>query len=487
MKKLFPILIALLGIFACKESNETQKTIDDDNAVLEEVKKLEDPVVSLPSNGQNQKFGEYYGANSKATLAYEWGYAMVRMESIIREYINVPNPKPETSYRAPLNQFGWATRLPTAQDKDMPTANVDTYYGSAVVDLTEPYIISVPNTNDRYYVINVFDMYQNLTDYIGRRSTGTEAGNFAIVPPNWKGNLPKNIKKVIPVKTQKVWLWARLRITEGEDKAPVLALQKEFKLRTLSEFQGGKSTDKSSILPEMPTYPKTDSLAFYKTLAWAMGQNPTTEEEKAFVGQFEFIGLTPGKFNESSLTPNQKKGLYNASLQGPLSIVSSVKTSSYERNGWNFVTKLSDFGYDYKLRSMVSGPYLGAQGQEEALYPICYTDSKGKKLEGKHTYKMHFKEEPPVDAFWSLTVWNANTKLFFDNPLNRYKMSPDMNSFKKNTDGSFDIIISNEQPEDTNNWIPVGNEPFYMILRLYQPQQLILDRKYDIPFVEKVK
>ncbi|WP_082333642.1 DUF1254 domain-containing protein [Mangrovimonas sp. TPBH4] len=453
---------------------------------LAKVAKMDNPVVDIPSTDENQKLGDYYGANAKAILAYEWGYALVRMESIMREYVNVPNPKPATSYRAPLNQMGWATELPTAKDTDMPSANRDTYYMSAVVDLTEPYVVSVPDTHDRYYVINVFDMYQNLSAYIGRRETGTKAGNYAIVPPGWEGTLPTSINKTIHVKTPKVWLWGRLRIEQGEDTAPVIALQKDFKLQTLNEFKGGTSPNKTTNLPKMPTYPKTDPLAFYKQLAWAMTQNPVIDVDKALVGQFESIGLSPGKFDESVLNDIQKKALYDATLQAPLSIMASIKTSSYVKNGWNFVTKLSDFGWDYTLRSMIAGPYLGGNGAEEALYPVRYTDSEGNTLDGNNTYKIHFKEEPPVDAFWSLTLWNAKTKMFVDNPLNRYKMSPDIEGFKKNADGSFDITISNQQPENTDNWIPANKGPFYIILRLYQPQQIVLDENYDIPDVKKI-
>ena len=137
--------------------------------------------------------------------AYVWGYPLVRMERLAREYTDVPSPKPDTSYRAPLNQIGWAQELATPAAKDMPTANNDTYYLSAVVTLDEPYIITVPDTNDRYYVIDVFNMWQELEHYIGRRTTGTKAGRFAIVPPGWNGQLPPDVKR-LDVTTNKVWL-----------------------------------------------------------------------------------------------------------------------------------------------------------------------------------------------------------------------------------------------------------------------------------------
>ncbi|MGY0575591.1 DUF1254 domain-containing protein [Bradyrhizobium sp. RDM12] len=193
--------------------------------------------------------------------AYAWGYPLVRMERIARQYIDVPSPKPPTSYRAPLNQIGWASQLATPEAKDMPTANNDTFYMSAVVKLDRPYILSVPDTHDRYYVVNVFNMWQELEHYIGRRTTGTKAGRYAIVPPGWQGELPADVKR-LDVTTDKVWLWGRLRIAQGEPEGPVLALQKEFKLEPLGGFT---AKDKEASLPPLPSI-SGDELGFFKHL-----------------------------------------------------------------------------------------------------------------------------------------------------------------------------------------------------------------------------
>jgi hypothetical protein len=147
--------------------------------------------------------------------AYTWGYPLVRMERLAREYTDVPSPKPATSYRAPLNEIGWAVELATPAAKDMPTANNDTFYMSAVVVLDEPFVLSVPDTGDRYYVINTFNMYQELEHYIGRRTTGTKAARYVLVPPGWKGPVPNDAKR-LDISTNKVWLWGRLRIAQGE-------------------------------------------------------------------------------------------------------------------------------------------------------------------------------------------------------------------------------------------------------------------------------
>lgn len=459
----------------------------EQSSILKEVASKTDPVIEMPSNNEIQKLGDYYSAKALGVLAYQWGYALLRMESAMRDYINVPDPKPETSYRAPLNQIGWATKLPMASDKDMPTANNDTFYMSAVVDLSEPYVLETPDTKDRYYVVDVFDMYQNLTNYIGRRTTGTKANTYLLVPPEWKGELPKKYTNVIHTTTQKIWLWGRLAVLSGEDLAPLHALQKEFKLTPLSAKEGTKPTaEVSTSLPKMPALSKSDKLNFYKRLAFAMAENPIFSQDRALVGQFEKIGLTPGKFDESKLNEAQKRGLYDATLEAPLTIIASLQSSSQIVDGWTWVTKLDNFGYDYALRSMIAGPYLGGQGEKEALYPIRYTDSEGKPLDGKNNYKIHFDKEPPVNAFWSLTMYDAQNKLFVDNELNRYKISRETKGFVKNKDGSYDIIVQHKKPQSTDNWLPSPDGAFYMILRLYQPNDEILELKYNLPTVTKL-
>jgi hypothetical protein len=307
-----------------------------------------------------------------------------------------------------------------------------------------------------------------------------------LVPPEYKGELPKDVKNVIHATTPKVWLWGRLAVLEGEDLAPVHALQKEFKLTPLSQYTGKKDTKTSTTLPAMPKIDTSDKLGFYKKLAFVMAQNPIFTEDKALVGQFEKIGLTVGKFDTSKLNEDQKRGLYDATLEAPLTVIASLQSSSEIVNGWTWVTKMDNFGYDYALRSMIAGPYLGGQGEKEALYPIRYTDSEGKALNGNNSYKIHFDKEPPVNAFWSLTMYDAQNKLFVDNELNRYKISRETKGFVKNKDGSYEIIVQNKKPASTDNWLPAPKGPFYMILRLYQPNDEILNKKYNLPSVTKL-
>ncbi len=426
-------------------------------------------------------------AYAQGVQAYVWGYPLVRMERVARQYTDVPANNPPTSYRAPLNAIGWARELATAASKDMPTSNNDTFYMSAIVDLTEPFILSVPDTDDRYYVVDVFNMYQELEHYIGRRVTGTRPGNFALAPPGWKGELPAGVTR-LDVTTDKIWLWGRLRLTQGEAVAPVLALQKEFRLTPLSVFGKTDAKPQAATLPPLPDI-AVDELGYFTQLGAAVKANPIKPADEALFAQFARIGLTKDGFDPSKLDPARRKGLLRALQDGPSVAISAFQSPAVQRNGWSWATGLDDFGFDYPLRALVSGPYLGGQGEKEAMYPLRYTDSAGKVLSGENGYTIIFASPPPVDAFWSLTVYNAGDKLLVDNPIDRYKVGTDTPGLVTAPDGSITIALAHAAPEGeaAKNWLPTPAGPFYLVLRLYQPRPEVLKGEYALPEVVQDK
>ncbi|MDD0972499.1 DUF1254 domain-containing protein [Pseudomonas fontis] len=440
-----------------------------------------DALLNLPVSQQNIVEGLQADAYANGLNAYVWGYPLVRMERAMRDYTQVPEPKPATSYRAPLNQIGWATALATPSAKDMPTANNDTLYMSAVVELDEPYVLHVPDTADRYYVVNLFSMWQELEHYIGRRATGTQAGDYVLVPPGWTGQLPSGL---IPlrVSTRKVWLWGRLAVEQGENLAPLHALQQQFSLRPLSQRDNPNYTPPVRSLAPLPAM-GDDGLGFYRQLAAALKDNPVAPKDEGLFAQFRRFGLSAQGFDPSRLAPPQKEGLRRALEDGPKVAVSAVATAAVQRNGWTWATGLDNFGSNYPLRALVAGPYLGGQGEQEALYPMRSTDAQGQQLSGARQYVIRFKGAPPVDAFWSLTAYNAQDKMLVENPIARYKLGSDTPGLKVNGDGSFTVTLQARQT-DADNWLPTPEGPFYLILRLYQPRAAVLDGHYELPQVE---
>lgn len=438
----------------------------------------QDPVINTAATPQVIGAGLKAEAKAIGTIAYQWGYPLVRMEQVVRQYTTVSESDRKSSYRAPVNTIGWARELPSPQDTDMPTANNDTYYMSSVVVLNEPYVVTVPDTDDRYYVIDVFDMYHNLTDYIGRRTTGTEAGKFLIVPPAWEGVVPSDIKKVIRPSTDKVWLWGRIAVTEAENPKAVHQLQDKF---TLSILNGSAA--------ELPKWEQYDGeLAFFHNMAQAMKYNHIPVSEEALVAMFEKIGIKDGVFSPDKLHPLQVEGLKEAIQDAPLSVVANFATAGTFRNGWAWASNLDNFGYNYGLRALVSGPYLGGQGAQEAMYPVRYTDSENQTLNGQNNYILKFTSMPDLDAFWSVTVYDAKTKMLVENPINRYKIGSTTPKIRYNKDGGLDLVLSQSKPTDKQaNWLPIPEGEFYLLLRMYQPQKSVLNGTYQLPQVYLTK
>jgi hypothetical protein len=440
---------------------------------------FDDALLTTPASPEVIAAGLEADGYQLGISAYCWGYPLVRMERVVPSYSDVSSGVSATSYRAPTNKIGWARELATPAAKDMPTANNDTLYMSAVVVLDEPMVLTVPDTSDRYYVVNVFNMWQELEHYIGRRSTGTKAARYVLVPPGWKGTLPADATR-FDVSTDKAWLWGRLRMAQGESEGPVLDLQNQF---TLEAMSGNASS------PELPALPSITGheLGFFEHLAFALTSNAVKRADEALFGQFARIGLTAQGFDESKMSTDARRGVVRAFKDGPAVAISSFSSTATVRNGWNWVTGLDSFGFNYPMRAMVAGPYLGGNGEREAMYPIRYTDADGQTLNGANRYELKMPTEPPVEAFWSLTMYNAADKMLVANPIQRYKVGTDTEGLKKAADGSVTIAIQNEQPAATTdtNWLPAPAGDFYVILRMYQPTDAVLDGTWQLPQVTR--
>jgi hypothetical protein len=444
-----------------------------------------DPLLNMPVTPESIAKAKEIDAYTLGVSAYLWGYPLVRMERVMREYIDVKGPQPGTSYRAPLNRIGWATELATPSAKDMPAANNDTFYMSAVVTLTEPYVLITPDTKDRYYVVNVFTTYHEDEQDIGRRVTGTKAGRFALVPPGWKGTLPKGMRRV-DVSTDKVWLWGRLHVREGESIATVKALQEKFDLRPLGQLNNPRYVAPAAMLPPMPDI-AGDDLGFFVHLGYAMQHNPVLPRDAALVGQFERIGLTRKGFDRTKLSPGQIDALKRALTDAAVVASAAVSTTAKKVGAWDS-TIIDGYGFNYPLRAVHSGPYLGGNMVQEAYYPSTYFDSENNPLTGANRYELRFAKAPPVDAFWSATLYNADDKMLVDNPINRYKVGSETPGLKTNPDGSIRVSIQHDEPKgpEKANWLPAPKGNFFLVLRFYQPRRELLQGEYPLPQLIKV-
>lgn len=232
---------------------------------------------------------------------------------------------------------------------------------------------------------------------------------------------------------------------------------------------------------------KDAELAFLEYLSFALKSNPIKPADEALFAQFSRIGLTKEGFDPSKMQPDTRKGLVRGLADAPSVAVASLTSTASKLNGWNWVTGLDSFGFNYPLRAVVAGPYLGGNGEKEAMYPIRYTDADGKTLSGSSSYTIRFDKESPVNAFWSLTMYNAGDKMLVDNPIQRYKVGTDTKGLVKAADGSITIPVQAARPAGANaeNWLPAPGGDFYLLLRLYQPNDAIRSGQYQLPQVNK--
>jgi hypothetical protein len=426
--------------------------------------------------------------------AYIYGYPLVTMEMTRRVMTNVE--KPEGS-RAPMGQFVRMREYPTAAYRDVTAPNADTLYTVAWLDVSkEPWVFSVPNMNERYFLMPMLDGWTEVFQVPGKRTTGTKAKTYAITGPNWQGNLPAGVREY-KSPTAMVWILGRIYCTgTPDDYKAVHALQDKFSLVPLSAYKKPYSPSPGKVDPavDMKTpvreqVNRMDAGAYFKLLAQLMKDNPPAKDDAPMLAKMAQIGIVPGKdFDIAKLDPAVSQGLQNVPKAGFEKIMAHFKSAGSEVNGWIFSTKTGLYGTDYLQRALITAIGLGANRPEDALYPTSELATTGKPYDGDNKYVIHFPkgQMPPVNGFWSLTMYDADY-FFVQNPLNRYTLSS-RSKFKTNKDGSVDLFIHNAPPGKgmESNWLPAPAGRFILMLRFYWPKDAILDGTWKPPAVTPI-
>ncbi|WP_424359531.1 DUF1254 domain-containing protein [Methanocella sp. MCL-LM] len=421
--------------------------------------------------------------------AYVYGLAPVIMQRTEEQFTTTPGPG-----HAPVNQFGHITRLATPEDTDVVTPNADTLYSTAWLELgKEPVILQVPDTGDRYYVMQMLDAYTNNFASVGRRTTGTGEGSFAIVGPRWNGSLPANLT-VIESPTNTVWIIGRILVNGYDDLSNATALQSQFTLTPLSRLRNQTTPAQNLTLADYKQYTPSpnvqERLRFFEELRVAMLNNPPPPGEETLMANFSRIGLMQAQSPYGTgLNPEIGDGLARAIVEGDRIVGEAwANQSGKGGNTWLMNTKTGNYGSDYLTRAAVAAGGLGANVPEEAVYARAMTSIEGAPLNGADRYVIRFGSGnlPPVDAFWSLSAYNASTYMLASNPYYRYSIGDQTPGLKYNPDGSLDIYIQKEIPEGKeSNWLPAPEGNFYLILRMYEPGSQVLDGTYQIPPVRR--
>lgn len=431
-----------------------------------------------------------------AVEAYVYLYPLVTMDVTRRQGTNIEPGK--RVGRGPMNTFSHIRAYPTADFREVVRPNFDTLYSSAWLDLTAgPVIVGAPDTNGRYYLLPLMDMWSDVFAVPGKRTTGTKVQKYAVCPAGWSGTLPDGIER-IDSPTPYVWLIGRTQTNGPNDYAAVHKVQDGYTLTPLAQWGKPAEAPKVVIDPsvdmETPPLVQVNTMPAAKYFTYAMElmtKNPPHVTDWSTLARMRRIGLVPGKeFRYEQLPVDVRSVLDGSPALGLKTMQEKMPTLARVVNGWGMNTDTMGVYGDYYLkRAIVAMVGLGANQCEDAVYPMCFGDADGKPLMGQNKYVLHFEKEqlPPVEAFWSVTMYDAQG-FQSANPLNRFAIG-DRDALKYNADGSLDLYLQHESPgaDRESNWLPSpASGELGVTMRLYAPKAPVLQGHWAPPAVRRV-
>ena len=433
-------------------------------------------------------------ARTIAKEAYIYGFPLVDNYRVEYAYF-VDRTSPE--FKAPWNHITNIPRVFTPADTAVQTPNSDTPYSWLGLDLrAEPIVLTLPPIEkERYFSVQLTDAYTFNFDYLGTRTTGNQGGSYAIAGPNWKGETPKGIKKVLRSETELIIVVYRTQLFNPGDIENVKKIQAGYKVEPLSAFLGTAAPKAAPaidfIKPLTPETQKT-SLEFFNILNFVLQFCPTDPSETELMARFAMIGVGAGKtFDPGKLSPEMKAAIEQGRDDAWVAFAEGVKQLDD-----GTLTSGDLFGTRQAMKNNYLYRWLGTIGiygnsRQEALYPIYRIDAEGQKLSGANRYSIRFApgQLPPVNAFWSLTMYELPASLLVANPLNRYLInSPMLPQLKKDADGGVTLLIQNESPgtAEEANWLFAPKGPFAMYMRLYWPKEEATDGKWKAPPLKRI-
>ena len=435
-------------------------------------------------------------ARAIAREAYVYGFPLVDNYRIQHGYF-VDRQNPE--FKAPWNQIRNVPRVYTPADTAIQTPNSDTPYSFVGMDLrAEPVVLTLPAIEKkRYFSVQLIDAYTFNFAYIGSRATGNGGGSYVVAGPNWKGEKPKGVKEVIRSETEFVFAVYRTQLFNPGDIDNVKKVQTGYKAQTLSAFLGTPAPKAAPVIdfikPLTPAEEKT-SPQFFNILNFVLQFCPTNPSETHLMARFARIGVGAGKtIDASTLSPEMKAAIEQgiadawADLAGLVKLFDAGTVTSGDVFGTREYLKNN---YLYRMGAAALGIY--GNSKLEAMYPVYGVDEAKQKLDGANRYILRFApgQLPPVNAFWSLTMYELPASLLVANPINRYLInSPMLPQLKRDADGGLTLLIQNESPgkDKEANWLPAPKGPFIMYMRLYWPKAEAVEGKWTAPPLQQAK
>jgi hypothetical protein len=440
-----------------------------------------------------------------ANEAYIYGFPMVMGYKTLYNYV-IDKENPE--YKGPFNKLACAARLLTPDDKAVVTPNADTPYCMFWVDLrAEPVVLTVPEMEpERFYHFQLVDLYTHNFAYVGTLTTGNDAGHFLIVGPDWDGEKPKGISDIIRSETRFIFSVTRTQLFGSDDLGRIKEIQNRYGLKTLSAFLG-IDAPAAKPLPDFPKWVEGSQFderffGYFDSMMALLGK--PGEGEKPLWERLARLGIGPGNTFDFAALPADIRDALRAGIQDGFAEIE--KMIAEETNDplvsakifgtREFLTRSAKENYGHEnphlIRAVAAHMGLYGNSGAEAIYPTYLLDSNGRPFDASvNRYKLTFEKGglPPVNAFWSLTMYDGRTQLFIENPLDRYLLnSPMMDQFTMEEDGSLVLYAAKESAgaDLEPNWLPAPDGPFYMVLRLYGPKPEALAGEWTPPVLQEV-
>jgi hypothetical protein len=403
----------------------------------------------------------------------------------------------DPEFKAPLNQIGNVPRVFTPEDKAVQSANSDTPYSFLALDLrSEPIVLTVPKIEkDRYFSIQLIDLYTHNFDYIGSRTTGNDGGSFLIAGPGWEGDVPDGIAKLIRSETELVIVVYRTQLFNPDDLDKVKAIQAGYEVQPLSAFLGKPAHEAAPAIDFIEPLTREEirkSPKIFEQLNFVLQFCPTHPSEQELMDRFAKLDIGAGKtFDWDGFSPKIQAAI-SQGIADAWAAFAEVK----ERGDAGEIGTADIFGtrehlqnnYLYRMAAAALG--LWGNSEAEAIYPAYWIDAEGEKLDGSHNYTLRFApgQLPPTNAFWSLTMYELPEMLLVANPINRYLVNSQMlPDFVRDDDGGITLYIQHDSPGKARqpNWLPAPAGPFFMAMRLYWPKAEALDGTWKLPPLQK--
>jgi hypothetical protein len=413
-----------------------------------------------------KQLARLHGARlQSATAAYVYGLAPVSIA--------------QTTLRFPENTLISIAALTNPETRTVVLPNHDTTYTVERLQLSGgPRVLDVPDTHGRYYVIQFLDAYSNTFAYVGRRTTGTKPGSYAIVPPGYGGSLPPGVKR-IQSPTNLVWVLGRTLVQDQADMQAVADLMSRYRITALDAWTAGQRAN-PLVLGSFPATPPVVipvGSAFFSRLEEILKSDPPPKRDACAVRAF-----APGLSARASVRV--------AAVKAGKRIIAKAEAKAdrfgaARYNGWLYPGPyIGNYGRNYLGRAVIATAALGANTRPETVYPLAVDDSRGRPLRGSHRYTIRFPRGglPPAGAFWSVTAYDSKRYLA-PNPIDRYSVGDRTKGLRRGKDGSLTIYVQNKRPKGAKaaNWLPVPKGSFRLAMRIYEPRRSVLDGRWKPP------